>query len=165
MKIETPTDIFFDQLRDLNSALQQVAGTLPDLIGWSTANDLRKRLEKYHELILSYLQEVSAIFESHGEDSGNDKCKAIAGLIEGGNQHLEIAEGAVIRDLLLIAHSSRIGHYMLAASRFAGGIATTCGLVVEADVITENSTAQIDFMDGLEHIASKDFGVEIGGAN
>jgi ferritin-like metal-binding protein YciE len=164
MRIATPTDIFFDQLKDLKSALEQVAGTMPELIGWSTAEDLRKRFEQYRDLIRSYLQEVLAISESHREDPRDDKCKAIAGLIEGGNQHLELAEGPVIRDLLLIAHSSRIARYLLAASRFAGGIAITCGRAVEADVITENAAAQVDFMDALESIASKDFGVEIGGA-
>lgn len=163
MTIASIKDVFFDQLKDLYSATGQVAGTLPDLRNRATEERLAELLKKQADVTRRHVEEILAIFEAHGVEAGNDVCKAIEGLIEGGNRHLDMAGDTRVRDLLLIAHNSRIAHYLIAASDFTRGIAEKCDLSLEAGALAEVLAAKSGFAKDLSDIASSVFGVRIGG--
>jgi ferritin-like metal-binding protein YciE len=163
MTIASTKDIFFDQMKDLYSATGQVAGTLPDLRNRATEERLAELLQKQADVTRRHVEEIMAIFEAHGVEAGNDVCKAIEGLIDGGNQHLDMAADARVRDLLLIAHCSRIAHYLIAASDFTRGIAEMCDLSLEAGTLADVLAAKSDFAKDLSELASSIFGVRIGG--
>lgn len=162
MTIASATDVFFDQLKDLRSALQQVPATLPDLADWANQEKLRAIFEHHLQETDRHLREVEAIFEAHGREAGDDVCKAIAGLIEGGNQHIKAAGDAIVRDLLLIAHTNRIFHYLIAAAEFTQGIAKNCGLCLEADVAAEVLGFERDCTKRLAETGAVAYGVELG---
>ncbi|MCW1912946.1 DUF892 family protein [Luteolibacter sp. GHJ8] len=128
MSIIDSIDVFFDRLKDIRSATQLMVGTLPDLQRWTTGTSLRDLLTTYQHANARHLPEVLAIFDEYSKEPGEDDCKA--GLIEGGNGHIEIA-GYSVRNLLLVARSLRIGYYLGAAVEVALGVATRSGLAVE----------------------------------
>jgi ferritin-like metal-binding protein YciE len=163
MTIASPTDIFFDQLRDLNSATRQTAATLPDLANWASEEKLAAILREHHAATRRHQQEIAAIFEAHGVEAGNDVCKAMEGLIEGGNKHIKIADDPAIRDLLLIAHSNRIAHYLIAAADYTRGIAEKCGLGLETEAVADILTAECAFAEDLSELALGVFDLKIGG--
>jgi ferritin-like metal-binding protein YciE len=163
MTIATSIDVFFDQLKDLKSATEQTTGTLPELIGWASHAKLRAAFQAYREETTRHLQEILAIFDAHSKDPGDDLCKAVAGLIEGGNAHIEMAGDTVVRDLLLIAHTNRLGHYLRAAAEFSLGIARKCALTAETDAIARMLARHQDFTECLSEVAAERFEVEIGG--
>jgi ferritin-like metal-binding protein YciE len=164
MSIRTSNDIFFDQLKDIHSVEEQVTETLPDLIGWATAAPLKSLLERHLLESQRHREEVREIFDRHDVKPGDDPCKAMEGLIEGGNQHIELAADATSRDLLLIAHTTRIAHYEVAAYGFASAIAATAGLAAEADALSEILGEEQEFLAALADIATDRFGVPVGGA-
>jgi ferritin-like metal-binding protein YciE len=163
MTIASPKDVFFDQLRDLNSATLQTEATLPDLANRASEERLAEIFREHHAATGRHREEISAIFEGHGVEAGNDVCKAMEGLIEGGNKHIEIAEASLIRDLLLIAHGNRIAHYLLAAADYTRGIAENCGLGVEANTVAEILAIERRLADDLSRVALDGFNIEIGG--
>lgn len=163
MTIASPTDIFFDQLRDLKSANEQTDETLPDLVRWSTEPTLAEALGSYHQAIRRHRQEMQAIFAAHSREAGEDVCKAMAGLIEGGNAHLQAAADATVRDILVIAHCNRIGHYLRSAAEVTLAMARKCGLTTEADVIFEVLDRQEDFTWWLSEVSADGFDIELGG--
>jgi ferritin-like metal-binding protein YciE len=163
MTIATSSDVFFDQLRDLKSATEQTIQTMPDLIGWADHARLREAFDAYHAETSRHLQEILAIFEAHSKDPGKDQCKAVAGLIEGGNAHIEMAGDGMVRNLLLIAHTNRLGHYLRAAAEFTLGMARKCSLTAETDVIARMLARHQDFTGWLAEVAAEAFEVEIGG--
>ena len=163
MTIASSTDVFFDQLTDLDSATQQTAQTLPQLIEWSTDPKLREALHAYQSAIARHTNDIQSVFAAHSRQPGNDTCKAIAGLIEGGNAHIQAAGDAIVRDCLIIAHSNRIGHYIRAATEFTLGVARRCRFAPESDTLAEMLARQQDFTSWLAEVAALAFDVEMGG--
>jgi ferritin-like metal-binding protein YciE len=163
MTIASSMDVFFDQLKDLKSATQQTGNSLPDLIRWATHDELRDKLMAYAAVTHAHLEQIRVIFEGHSVDPGDDLCKAMAGLIDGGNSHLEMAADAAVRDHLLIAHCHRIGHYLQAAAEFTLGIARKCELSAEADALAGMVARHREFTESLAGIGANSFGLEMGG--
>jgi ferritin-like metal-binding protein YciE len=138
--------------------------TLPDLIGWAGHEELRETLHAYSVATEAHLEQILVIFHGHAVDPGDDICKAMAGLIEGGNAHLESAADAIVRDHLLIAHCTRIGHYLQAAAGFTLGIARKCELGAEADALSAMVARHRDFTASLAAVGANAFGLEMGGS-
>ncbi len=121
--ITTPTDLFYDQLRDLASVEAQVAKTLPHLAELASRPDLCAYFGEQRDLARHGRARIESIFERTRVKPGNDKSKGMKGLIKGGNQHLERVDDPRVRDLMLVAHYSRILHYQVAAYDFAADLA------------------------------------------
>lgn len=119
MKIKTPSELLADQLRDLFSVEDQVAGTMPELAAQAPRPTLRKLLALQGEISLAQKGRVVAVATLLGSDPTGDESKAMKGLIEGGDKHVRMAEGEVITTLILIAHVKRIIHYQVGAYEFA----------------------------------------------
>jgi len=132
-----PSDLLFDQLRDIHSVESQVSRTLPDLSRLATFSGLRGMLTHQTTLTLQQICRVAAIFERHGLMPGDDESKGMKGLIEGGNEHLTLPTDDAVRDLMLIAHYSRIKAYEIAAYHFAASLAASIGYDIEAAAISE----------------------------
>lgn len=131
-----PSDLFFDQLLDIHSVESQIAATLPDLSRWATLPDLGELFSKQIILTGQQKEQIAAIFKKHGRKPGGDKSKGMKGLIEGGNEHLTLAADNTVRDLMLIAHYSRMKYYQIAAYHFATTLAENLGFYDEAETLS-----------------------------
>jgi ferritin-like metal-binding protein YciE len=137
MKLNSCTDLFFDQLRDLLSVERQLQDSFPDLMRRAQAPDLRHVIADHIPENRSQRQRLEAIFSEHGVQIGSDVSKAMAGLIEGGDQHLASAEDPRVADLLIIAHCSRIKHYEMAGYGFAACLGDCVGFSKESEILNE----------------------------
>ena len=158
MKIASPHDLFFDQLRDLYSVESQVILTLPDLAEHATNRMLRDLLLQHEGASLRHKEIVTGIFDRHGVDPDGDICKAMKGMIDGGNEHLAKAEGHLVRDLLLIAHCGRIEHYEIAAYRFITSLAGCVGFSRDAGELGEILAEEEQTARRLAAVGSELFG-------
>jgi ferritin-like metal-binding protein YciE len=147
MKLKHPTDLFFDQLRDLYSVESQVILTLPHLAAAASHPDLRRLLAGHEKQSEQQKNLLLSLFERCDQEPNGDICKAMKGLIEGGNEHLARTEDSKVRDLLVIAHCNRIKYYEIAGYGFAMGLAECIGLYREAEVLA----AILDEEKGITH--------------
>ena len=161
MRIRNPNDLFFDQLRDIRSVECQVILTLPELAEKAEAPSLRAWLQDHEEMTSRHKQAVLSIFERHGEDPGGDICKAMKGLIDGGNAHLAKTEDAVVRDLLLVAHCNRIKHYVIAAYEFTTALAGRIGFPRDQQELAAILEEETSATQALAAIASGLFGANV----
>jgi ferritin-like metal-binding protein YciE len=134
--LNKPSDLFFDQLLDIHSVETQIAGTLPDLSRMATLPDLREIFVEQLILTKEQNRRVSTIIRKHGKVPGGDLSKGMKGLIEGGNEHLVLATDDTVRDLMLIAHYSRMKYYEIAAYHFATTLAENLELYDEAETLS-----------------------------
>jgi ferritin-like metal-binding protein YciE len=123
MKLKEPLDLLADQLRDLYSAESQIILTSPELAHRATHPQLKRILADEEKAGLGRKQILRRIAERHDFDLQGDLCRAMQGLIEGGNQHLDMAEDSTVADLLIVAHFNRIKHYSIAGYGFALALA------------------------------------------
>ena len=137
MKLNSCIDLFFDQIRDLLSVERQLQDSLPDLLRRAQAPDLRRVISDHIPENRRQRERLEAIFTEHGVRIGNDVSKAMAGLIEGGDEHLAAADDPRVADLLIIAHCSRIKHYEMAGYGFAACLGDCVGFAKEAGILNE----------------------------
>lgn len=133
----TPFELLFDQLRDLYSMEVQLCDTMSHLVSLCTHPELRDLIVSHAHQNCHQIAEIAAIFERHGEPPGKDKCKAMAGLIEGGSAHLEGVRSPHTRDLIMIAHCLRIECYEMAAYEFTTLLSGRLGLMREPETLSE----------------------------
>lgn len=162
MSIAYPQDLLFDQLRDLYSVESQVILTLPELAEQAQNETLRRLLAEAEGTSVRQKERLCEIFARHAVDPGGDICKAMKGLIDGGNQHLAQTEDTVIRDLLLVAHSNRILHYEIAAYSFTATLAECAGFSREAAALQESLEEERDAARQLAGAAAEIFGSPAG---
>jgi ferritin-like metal-binding protein YciE len=123
MKINSPCEPLSDQIRDLHSVEILVASTMPDLAAQAHDPELRAFLPKQEELALAQKDRLRQAAEALLTDPDGDVCKAMQGLIDGGDKHVAMAEGSLVTNLILTAHVSRIFHYQIAGYEFAHQLA------------------------------------------
>jgi ferritin-like metal-binding protein YciE len=158
--LDKPLDLFFDQLRDIHSVESQVACTLPDLSRLATFAGLSGLLSEQAALTLQQKIRVAGIFERHGRKPGNDESKGIKGLIEGGNEHLALVEDDQVRDLMLIAHYSRMKYYEIAAYHFATTLAGSLGYTGEMETLAAIWEEERDSAQALHSMTATIFSLE-----
>lgn len=156
------SDLFFDQLRDIHSVESQVAETLPQLVERATLPALRELFLAQHPFTLEQRERIAEIFERHSRTIGSDECRAMRGLIEGGNAHLDRVEDATVRDFMLVAHWLRIKHYEVAAYQFAAGLSLHLDEVAEREVLSDYLAAEERSVKELETVAAELFAVKPG---
>lgn len=150
MKTRTPKDLFFDQIRDLHSVETQLLESLPVLSARAAHPALHELITRHAAETARHLSIVAAILESHGTGPGGDKCKAMEGLIAGGNAHLDGVEVPQTRDLMLVAHCLRIEHYEIAGYGIALRLAQGLELKEEAAALESIIQEEKDAARGLQ---------------
>jgi ferritin-like metal-binding protein YciE len=127
MTIQSPTELLLDQIRDLYSVESQVLLTLPELAAIAPQESLRNLFLQFERLTTTHKERLKQCCELLDSTPEGDISKAMQGLIEGGNEHIRMAEGDVVKGLILIAHVNRILHYEIAGYGFATALAGHIG--------------------------------------
>ena len=157
MKIESPYELLTDQIRDLHNVETQVASTMPDLAAQAHDPELRVFLAKQEELALVQKDRLRQAAEALGSDPGGDVCKAMQGLIEGGDKHVAMAEGSLVTYLILTAHVSRIFHYQIAGYEFAHQLAKCLGIASVELLLFASTREEREAADALGTLSDRFF--------
>lgn len=115
MKMNRLNDLYVDQLKDLYSAEKQLIQALPKMAKAATSEELKAGFEEHLEQTKTQLSRLEQIFASLGSSPGRKKCAAMEGLIQEGQEAIELQGDAVVRDAALIAAAQRVEHYEIAA--------------------------------------------------
>jgi ferritin-like metal-binding protein YciE len=114
MQMESLSDLFVDQLRDLYNAENQLVKALPKMAKKATHDELKSAFEDHLEQTRTHVERLEQIFDKLGAKATGKKCKAMEGLIEEGKEAMgEDAEPDVM-DASLIAAAQRVEHYEIA---------------------------------------------------
>jgi ferritin-like metal-binding protein YciE len=149
MTLNTPQKLFVDQLRDLRSVEAQLEPAMAELVFAAGSPELEDLLRRHRDETRVQSERLKMILERHEDTPVNDRSEAMAGLIEGGNEHLAMAEDDVVRDMLLIAHCGRIEAYEIAAYRFAVALADFLELGEESELLGDSLAEEIKMAEAL----------------
>ena len=152
MKINSPIQLLYDQLRDLYSMEIQLAASLPFLADTASHRGLQEQLSKQAHRIYRRKAQLLDIFRRFDFELGTDKCQAIEGLIKGGDAHLAMVEDPGTRDLMLIAHCLRIAHYGIAAYGVTARLASALAFTDEANLLSTLAFEEEDAAQRLKHL-------------
>jgi ferritin-like metal-binding protein YciE len=132
MKIDSLKRLYVHQLKDLYSAEKQLAEALPKLAEKVSSAELRTAMTEHLKETEQQIERLEKIFEGLEFSPSGERCAAMAGLVEEGEEAMEDPEDEDVRDAAIIAAAQRVEHYEIAGY----GTVTTYAQMLgrEADV-------------------------------
>lgn len=127
MAVESLSELFVEQLRDLYDAEHQLIKALPKMAQGASSDELRQGFEEHLEQTKGHAQRIEQIFEQLGEKAKGKKCKAMEGLVKEGSETLEEDMNEDVKDAALIAAAQRVEHYEIAGYGTARTFANLLG--------------------------------------
>lgn len=137
MSLDTLQDLYFEQVRDLYSAEQQIVVALPKLVEAATDQQLSDGFAKHLEQTKEHVRRLEEIGDRMEEKIGGKKCKGMAGLLKEGEEAVGEDGDSTIVDEGLIAAAQRVEHYEMAAYGCARTYAQALGLDDDVELLQQ----------------------------
>lgn len=115
MELNSLSDVYVHQLKDMYSAEKQLVDALPAMAEAASASELQDAFQHHLTQTKAHLEAVHSILDDLDENPGNNKCEAMAGLIEEGNEIAQEDGDADAKDAALIVAGQKVEHYEIAS--------------------------------------------------
>ena len=115
MAINNMRDALVTELKDLLSAERQITKALPKMAEKAQHPKLKEAFETHLRQTEGQIDRLEQAFAELGESARSEKCKAIAGIIEEGEELLKKKVDPEIKDAMLIAAAQKVEHYEIAS--------------------------------------------------
>jgi ferritin-like metal-binding protein YciE len=107
-------DLYVEQLRDLYNAETQLIQALPKMAHAASAPDLKDAFNMHLNETREHVTRLNQIFNQLGQSPLGEKCAAMEGLIEEGENLIAEPGDPSVKDAALIAAAQRVEHYEIA---------------------------------------------------
>jgi ferritin-like metal-binding protein YciE len=114
MPTKTLNDLFVHALSDVYSAEKQLTKALPKLARAATNPDLAAAFTKHLEETQGQIERIDRVVEASELRLQRVKCVAMEGLVEEGQEQIELIEKGPILDAAIIAAAQKVEHYEIA---------------------------------------------------
>jgi ferritin-like metal-binding protein YciE len=114
MKVKNLEELYVEQLKDLHSAEKQLVQALPKMAKAASMPELQQGFQDHLAQTRGHVDRLEQIFARLGASAGRKKCKAMEGLIEEGQEAIELEGDTDVKDAALIAAAQRVEHYEIA---------------------------------------------------
>lgn len=153
MSLKSLEDVYVDQLKDMYSAEKQLTEALPKMAKAASAGELRTAFQNHLAKTEQHMEAVRTILAELDENPTSTFCKAMAGLVEEGE---EVAKGngnADARDVALIVAAQKIEHYEIASYGSLCAFAKTLGYERTAQTLQNILNEEYDADQELDNLA------------
>lgn len=114
MKLDSLNKLYIAQLKDLYSAENQLLDALPKMAEAAASSELQQAFRSHLQETKTHVQRIETIFQDLDYSPHGEKCNAMAGLIEEGEEQIEEEGDPEVIDAGLIAAAQRVEHYEIA---------------------------------------------------
>lgn len=114
-------ELFHHLLKDIYYAEKQIVKALPKMAKATENPDLKEALTHHLEETKGQVERLEKVFDMLGKTPRGEKCPAILGLVEEGEEVMEKGEDAEVIDAGLLAGAQAVEHYEI--SRYGTMIA------------------------------------------
>jgi len=115
-EIESLRELYFDHLKDIYSAENQITKALPKIIKKVTSPELKQALEDHLKQTMNQIKRLDQIFESLDGSPRGKKCVGMEGVLEEGKEVLaEKMSSPDLVDAALIGGCQKVEHYEISA--------------------------------------------------
>jgi ferritin-like metal-binding protein YciE len=127
LKLETVTDLFLAELRDLYSAENQLVDALPKMADAASSTELKQAFTHHLEETNKHVARLDEVFAKLKEDPKGETCEAMKGLVKEGEEFIHAKGEPEVRDAGLIGAAQRVEHYEMAGYGTAKTLAQRLG--------------------------------------
>jgi ferritin-like metal-binding protein YciE len=127
MNLTTLEKLFVHELKDLYSAENQLLEALPKMANAASNDSLRTAFEDHRKETQEHVRRLEQVFEDLDFKPGGEHCDGMEGLLEEGEEIIEMDGNPSVKDAALIAAAQRVEHYEIAGYGTARNIARHLG--------------------------------------
>lgn len=146
-------ELYIDCLRDLYSAEQQLATALPKLAEAATTEELKEAFRLHTEQTERQAERLQEIFQDLEDSAEGKECKAMRGLVEEAEEHLQELEEGPVLDAALIGAAQKVENYEIAGYGTARTYATLLGYEEHASILQQILDEESETDEKLTDIA------------
>jgi ferritin-like metal-binding protein YciE len=125
--MEELQELLVDGLRDIYDAEKQLVRALPKLTKALSSGELKESFTGHLEVTKTQVTRVEKCLELLGEKLRSKPCKAMKGLVEEAQEHLQEHEKGELLDQVLVGAAQKVEHYEIAAYGTARAMAKSIG--------------------------------------
>lgn len=115
MELHDLRDALVHELKDLYNAETQLIKALPKMAKKAKEPKLKGAFEHHLKETEGQIERLKQALEHLDSTTGRQKCQAMAGLIEEGEDLMKEDAAPELRDVLLIAAAQKVEHYEIAS--------------------------------------------------
>lgn len=145
MKYETLKELYFDELRDIYDAENEIVKALPKLAEAATSPQLRAAFEHHLQETKQHVTRLEDVFQGLGEKPKAKKCDGVRGILQEGEDLIGEKGDRAVRDAGLIAGAQRVEHYEMAVygslRTWAGQLGDTRAVELLSKTLNEEKEA------------------------
>lgn len=138
MKNPTLETLFNDTLRDIYYAERKILKTLPKMMRAAQSGELRAAFEKHRDETEIQVQRLQQVFELCGKRAQAKTCPAIDGIMEEGDEIMDMFKGSPAVDAGLVAAAQAVEHYEMARYGSLCAWADTLGMTEAAALLRQS---------------------------
>jgi ferritin-like metal-binding protein YciE len=153
MAVDSLESLFLHELKDVYSAEQQIIKALPKLIKAVKAAELTTALKEHLAATKTHKERLQQILTAYGAKTGSMRCKGMEGILKEGDEILEEAMPAEVRDAAIISAAQRVEHYEMAAYGCLRTFAKVLGDVPSAQILQTTLDEEADADRKLTQLA------------
>ncbi len=136
VKLESLHKVFVTQLKDMYSAETQLLEALPKMAKAATSQKLEQAFTDHLAETREHVSRINQIFSTLDFKPGGHRCKAMAGLIEEGEDVINEDGEPEARDAALICAAQKVEHYEMATYGSLRAYARVLGLDEAHKILT-----------------------------
>jgi ferritin-like metal-binding protein YciE len=152
MKIESLDALLQNELRDLYDCEKRLMKALPKLAKAASSPELREAFQEHLEVTKGHVQRLEEAFEMLGTRAKAQTCPGIKGIIEEGEEMIDMDADEQIHDAALVGAAQRAEHYEIAAYGTVRTIAEHLGKQDIADLMQSTLDEEKEADDKLSEI-------------
>ena len=152
---------FYDQLKDIYYAEQQLVKAIPEMQRAATTEELEDAFKEHLAQTERHVKRLERIFQLAGQKAEGKRCEAIEGLIKEVKGIIaETKEGSMTRDAALIIAAQKVEHYEIATYGGLVQLAVTMGFHRAAELLDKTLTEEALTDKGLTRIAERSINMQ-----
>lgn len=131
------SDLFYDTLRDVYFAENQIVKALPQMAEAAQSPELRAAFETHLQETHGQIKRLEQVFQIIGKSASGKTCEATLGILKEGKEVLEEYRGTAALDPGILSAAQAVEHYEISRYGTLKAWATQLGIQDAADLLAQ----------------------------
>jgi ferritin-like metal-binding protein YciE len=131
------SDLFYDTLRDVYFAENQIVKALPQMAEAAQAAELRSAFETHLQETKGQIKRLEQVFQIIGKSASGKTCEATLGILKEGKEVMEEYRGTAALDPGILSAAQAVEHYEISRYGTLKAWATQLGMRDAADLLAQ----------------------------
>jgi len=155
LKVDSLNTLLEQELRDIYDAEKRLVKAIPKMAKAASSEELKNALEEHLEVTKGQVQRLEQVFELFGMPAKAKTCAGMKGLLEEGEEVMDMDGSPELLDAAIIGAAQRVEHYEMAAYGTVRTMAEKMGNDQAAQLLQETLDEEKEADETLTRVAEQ----------